>query len=531
MPKSNRQDDRPDIVIILLDTLRADRLSCYGFEQETTPHLDAFGAESVLYERAVSPAQWTIPSHGSLFTGEYPSTHGTTQIFDRHSAKQPTMAEYLNAAGYQTVGFCNNPLLGVVENDLDRGFEMFYNYGGLLPDRPRFLERRPHPIEQLYHWFVKQVTRLNQPIQDIFTHNDFLLGIVMHPWLVPIWERNINFKGNTRQSIKDFVAYLRTYQAKRERRPIFTYLNLMETHLPYVVPTHFARKFAPIYNKDSEANAFLNNYNHRTYDWIAPITRPFSVKEHRVLNEMYNAEVAYEDYLLSPLYTYLNQPEIRDNTLVIITSDHGEGLDHHGYVGHSLVTYEDLTHVPLIIRFPDRPKDAQRIATPVSSRRIFHTALESAKVYPKSGNGQEESSVDTLSLKQNLGGSEPENGNVWSEAFSPLTLVKLIENKNPDLVTQFRCLATRRAIYKGTHKLITVDDKAEELYDIAQDPHELDNQLAVFPDLVTELDERLRANVETARARHPSNGNNVPQVVIDENAEVAERLRQLGYIE
>ena len=66
MTKLNRQDVRPDIVIILLDTLSADRLSCYGFDQETTPNLDAFAAESVLFEHAVSPAQWTIPSHGSL---------------------------------------------------------------------------------------------------------------------------------------------------------------------------------------------------------------------------------------------------------------------------------------------------------------------------------------------------------------------------------------------------------------------------------------------------------------------------------
>ena len=529
MTKLNRQDGRPDIVMILLDTLRADRLSCYGFDQETTPNLDAFAAESVLFEQAVSPAQWTIPSHGSLFTGEYPSTHGTTQIFDRHSAAQTTMAEYLHDAGYLTVGFCNNPLLGVVENDLDRGFEAFYNYGGLLADRPRFLERRPHPFEKLYHWFVKQVTRLNQPIQDLFTHNDFLLGIVLHPWLVPLWERNINFKGNTRQSINDFVAYLHTYQAKRERRPIFTYLNLMETHLPYATPTHFSRKFAPTYAKDSEASAFLHDYNHKTFDWIAPIHKPFTAKEHRVLNEMYNAEVAYEDFLLAPLYEYLNQTDIRENTLVIITADHGEGLDHHGYVGHSLVTYEDLTHVPLVLRFPDQSRDAQRITTPVSSRRIFHTVLESANISREREN--EGSDIKKLSLKRSLNGSEPEDGDVFTEAYSPLTLVKLIENRNPHLIAQFRCLATRRAIYMGTKKLITVDDKAEELYDIAQDPHELDNRIADFPGLVAELDKRLRANVDAAKARHPSNGHTAPQVNLDANAEVAERLRQLGYIE
>lgn len=531
MGKSSRQDSHPDIVIILLDTLRADRLSCYGFNQETTPNLDAFAAESVFFEQAVAPAQWTIPSHGSLFTGEYPSTHGTTQIFDRHSVKQKTIAELLNTAGYLTAGFCNNPLLGVVENDLDRGFEAFYNYGGILADRPRFLERRPHPIEQIYHRLVKQVMRLNQPIQDLFTHNDFLLGIALHPWLVPLWERNINFKGNTRQSIKDFVAYLRTYQSKHERRPIFTYLNLMETHLPYSVPTHFARKFAPMYHKDDEASAFLRDYNHKTFDWIAPITKPFTSKEHRVLNEMYNAEVAYEDFLLAPLYEYLNQPEIRDNTLVIITADHGEGLDHHGYVGHSLVTYEDLTHVPLVIRFPDNPQQRQRIAEPVSTRRIFHTVIQSANIIDEPEIEERNSEIDELSLRQNLNGITPEEDDVFTEAFSPLTLVKLIENKDPRLIDQFRCLATRRAIYKGKHKLVTVDEKAEELYDIVQDPRELDNRIAAHPALVTELDDRLQRNIALARERRTSNGHNTEKVNIEDNIAVAERLRQLGYIE
>ncbi|TFG70650.1 MAG: hypothetical protein E4H27_05740 [Anaerolineales bacterium] len=310
---------------------------------------------------------------------------------------------------------------------------------------------------------------------------------------------------------------------------MLTYLNLMETHLPYATPPHFSRKFSPTYTKDAEASAFMRDYNHKTFDWIAPINKPFTDKEHRVLNEMYNAEVAYEDFLLAPLYEYLNQTEIRDNTLVIILADHGEGLDHHNYVGHSLVTYEDLTHVPLILRFPDQSQQAQRIATPVSSRRIFHTILEAAKISPSPEN--EASNINKLSLKRSLNGSDPEEGNVFSEAYSPLTLVTLIENRNPQLIPQFRCLSTRRAIYQGTRKLITVDDKAEELYDIAQDPDELHNRIADFPNLVTELDARLRDNVGAARARHPSNGHAVPKVKIEANTEVAERLRQLGYIE
>ena len=107
----------------------------------------------------------------------------------------------------------------------------------------------------------------------------------------------------------------------------------------------------------------------------------------------------------------------------------------------------------------------------------------------------------------------------------------MIENKDPKLVTKFRCLATRRAIYKGTKKLVTVDDKAEELYDIAQDPQELNNRITDFPVLTAELTERLQHKLELARLRQPGNGVPSQKVNLEDNEEVAERLRQLGYIE
>ena len=87
--------DKPDIFVIVMDTVRADRLSCYGYDRQTTPHVDAFAQGGVLFERAISPAQWTIPAYASLFSGEYPTTHMTTQIYDKHGQDQSTLAEIL----------------------------------------------------------------------------------------------------------------------------------------------------------------------------------------------------------------------------------------------------------------------------------------------------------------------------------------------------------------------------------------------------------------------------------------------------
>ena len=153
-------NSKPDVLLVVLDTLRADRLSCYGYPRNTSSFLDEFAAESVLYERAISPAQWTIPSHASIFTGEYPTTHMTTQIYDKHSDRQPTLAEVLGGAGYHTVGFCNNPLLGVVENGLDRGFEEMYNYGGAIPIRPTIGDSRPRVVSRASQRLARVMGRL-----------------------------------------------------------------------------------------------------------------------------------------------------------------------------------------------------------------------------------------------------------------------------------------------------------------------------------------------------------------------------------
>ena len=515
---------RPDILLLVLDTLRADRLSCYGHPTETSPHLDAFAETGTRFERAISPAQWTIPAHGSLFSGEYPTTHGTTQITHKHAVEHPTLAEHLTRAGYQTVGFCNNPLLGVVENDLDRGFGAFYNYGGVLPARPTEVQGRIGWLGALIRPLRKLVGRLNAPIQAAFTQQEWLLNIAMQPRLVALWERHINFKGNTERSLRDLLGYLRYHQQREDRQPLFVYLNLMETHLPYEPPKPFVRKHAPIMD-DPEAREFMDAYNRRSYDWITPIIKPFSELEHETLNTMYNAEVAYEDHMLGPLLNYLNTPEIREDTLVILTSDHGEGLDHHGYVGHSLVTYEDLIRVPLILRYPPDYPAGGEVDAPVSTRRIFHTVLEAAGLHP-------EADDSNLSLQRALDAPKGEavlHKTVWSEAVAPLTMVKLMEKQNPEAIDRFRCRDTRRAIYEGVKKLITVGDEPSELFDVRADPAEVENRIATEPELTEHLSQRLEAAVTAAQTRRWDTSED--DVDLSKRNQLSERLRRLGYVE
>jgi arylsulfatase A-like enzyme len=525
---------KPDILLIVLDTLRADRLSCYGYPRETSPHLDAFAESGVLFERAISPAQWTIPSHASFFTGEYPTTHMMTQIYDKSSQDQVFLADILRREGYATIGFCNNPLLGVVENGLDQGFEEFYNYGGTLPNRPAIGESRP----RLFGRFTQRLTRLARrtiaPLQDAFARSNLLLRIALHPRIVPLWQRYINFKGNSALSVRDMVGYLRTRQRKGAEQPVFAFVNLMETHLPFGPRPRFVRKFVPYYRQDRPSREFMQSYNLEHYRWMVPLREPLTELQDRVINDMYDAEVAYEDHLLRHLFEYLDEPDVRDNTLVIITSDHGEGLNHHGFVGHSLVAYDDLIRVPLIVRYPRLYRQGERVSAPVSTRRVFHAALQAADIHPAGNSfGKVDGApidVEGLSLAHAVEEKDIDREIVFAEAYTPATLIALMEAHDPQAIETYRCRMMRRAVYRDEFKLITVGDEPDELFDVLQDPGEINNLLAAEPSLVAELDELLKQFVEDVKDRRPDNWE-AARLRLEENREITGRLRGLGYIE
>lgn len=522
---------QPDIVLIVLDTLRADRLSGYGYPRPTSPHLDAFAEGGVTFKRAISPAQWTVPAHASLFTGEYPTTHMTTQIYDQHPESQRTLAELLHDHGYATVGFCNNPLLGAVDNGLDRGFEAFYNYGGTIPERPPIGESRPSVFSKATQHISRQLRKVVTPLQNAFARSDLLLKIALHPWIVPLWHPHINFKGNTTQSINDVVGYLQARQQKGADRPLFAFFNLMETHLPLRPATRFKRTFVPYYRRDREAREFMQSYNLEHYRWMVPLREPLTELQDRVLNDMYDAEIAYLDHLLRPLYEHLADPEVRDNTLVMITSDHGEGMNNHDFVGHSLVAYDDLVHVPLVVRYPRQFPQKQKSTTPVSTRRVFHTALQAAGITEAHhGNGHGKHvpiDVEGLSLTHALNGSDKKRGRVLTEAYVPDTLIRLMKNEDSDAIETYRCHQMRRAVYRDRYKLIEVGDSPDELFDLIDDPGERHNLLEEHPALVAELDTLLETFVIGSKERRPTD--EVEQIDLEDD-ELTERLRGLGYL-
>jgi arylsulfatase A-like enzyme len=528
---------RPDIIFMVLDTQRADRLGCYGYRgngrnqlASLTPNLDRFAGQSTLFEQAVAPAQWTVPSHASMFTGLYPTAHQVTQSYHSLGPDRPHLAEVLRSAGYDTVGFCNNPLVGILNNGFKRGFQTFYNYGGAIPSLPKSSTRLPWPANRLLESYTQFLRRISYPIQNYFGQSDFAFSLSLHAWLTPLWSRFANFKGQNERSVRDVCRYLQERDEAKPQRPLFLFLNLMETHLPFWPPVEFIDKVAPYLRTDREARAVMNAWNRDAYRWQAPLAEPLTELESQVLSDLYDAEVAYQDHYLGQLFDLLEQRQRRDNTLVAVVADHGDSLGEHNYMGHAFVAYQELTHVPLMMRWPVRIPAGKRVEAPVSTRRIYHTLLDAIGRLPETCRGISEEEVGGLTLMESIFGRDQENNSAHSEVYPPLNFVKAIQRRQPELIESFRCLALRRSIVKDQLKLIQVDGRADELFDLAEDALELSDLSSQRPLAVGELErqlERLVALVERQQANLAAG----MTLDLEDDEQLKQRLRALGYIE
>ena len=524
--------EQPDILFIVLDTQRADRLGCYGYRRAVTPNLDAFAGEGVLFEQAIAPAQWTIPSHASMFTGRYPTTHQVLQSNQSLSADLPHLAEVLRASGYETVGFCNNPLVGILNNGFKRGFDKFYNYGGAFPSVPDRSTPWPWPLNRVAELYTQFLRRLSYPIQNFFGRSDLAFRVSLNAWLTPLWSRFANFKGQNERSIRDVVAFLERRDRQPASKPLFLFVNLMETHLPFWPPREHIDRVAPYFSRSKEARDVLRTWNREAYRWAAPLSEPLGELEGRVLSDMYDAEVAYQDDYLGALFAALTERERRADTVSLIVGDHGDGLGEHGYMGHAFVAYQELLHVPLIVHWPRRlaEMEGRRVDTPVSTRRVFHTLLDASGKLPEMAAALNPADVHSLTLLDTIRGRDPEQGVAYAEVFPPHNFVKAIRHRQPHLLEQFRCLSVRRALVQHTAKLIQLDGEPDELFDLEIDPLELENLLDAEPQEAAAMAERLR-RVTAAAARQQESVTAGTLLDLEGDEHLLQRLRGLGYID
>jgi uncharacterized sulfatase len=514
-----------NVILVVLDTHRYDRLGSYGYTKPTTPNLDHFASDSLFFERAIAPGQWTIPSHASFFTGEAPAVHGTVQADDVLPKAFQTLAERLSNNGVKTTGFCNNPLVGVVQNGFKRGFNEFYNYCGVVPSTPQKETADIwQPLRILWGKYTQILRKLSYPIQNLFASpNEFFLA-ALRPFFVPMWTRAGNFKGMTARSIRETTSYINRIEMERDSGQ-FVFLNLMETHLPYSPPEKFVKAFVPYFYETPEAQKFMREFNRKAIQWLIPLEEPFSQLEARTLSGMYDAEVAYQDHLLHQLLSELDSNFHHENTLVVFLADHGEMLGEHGYMGHGFGVHEELIRVPLFMRVPGI-QGQKRIKQRVSITQVFHTILDYYGFESIAMPYANEVDVGCQSLLRLRERDECNASFAVSEAYPPENAVQIMQRRAPELIERFHADHTQRAIYHDDLKMIAIEGVSKALFDLASDFQEI--QPYQIQEQIRAMDRELEAYLELCDAH----SNSTPREKISLKDEIIQqRLRDLGYIE
>jgi arylsulfatase A-like enzyme len=311
----------PPMILIMVDTLRADRLGAYGAEDVQTPRIDGLASDGILFTRAFAQASWTRPSVATILTGLYPSSHGAVHKADVLSDSVETLAEGLQAHGYRTIGLANNANVTAAFN-FQQGFD---DYIYLAPD--------------LYFGASESAAELIVYKQ---------LRVVRERLSKSRWVRNYY------QPAEEVTAQALEIVKRERGRPFFLYLHYMDPHDPY-----FSHPF------DGHG--------------VARVATPRPADERaKELLALYDGEVEYLDEQLGRLFEGLRELGVYDKALIVLTADHGEEFLEHGGWWHGTTLYDEQIAVPLIVK-PPGPVAAGRVATGLArSLDIAPTLLAAA---------------------------------------------------------------------------------------------------------------------------------------------------------
>ncbi len=363
---------RPNVLVVVLDCVRADDFWHGGADAESMPFVSRLARESVQYRRAVAPAPWTIPSHASLFTGLYPWEHGASQKGSNTlSPTHPTLARVLRSEGYATLSasanFLVSPFFGLA-NDFDKAF-----WGGWWEPFLRFPHRRkregagqrrtrPNPI------FHRMRSGSFWPIFEASTSK-----VSQYTALLDLGVRTARKvmrpedQGYPRSSPWVEAEFSRWLKQQESTTPVFGFVNLIDAHEPYFTDPKVIGSF-------SDWLRYARQRQDRQ-GWIRG-TWTASVQELSTLHELYRESVRAMDQRLERMVDILKAAGRWEDTLLCITSDHGQAFGEHGILFHMLRVDEEIVRVPLLVRYPGGAGGGKTRRSWVSLVDIAPTVLE-----------------------------------------------------------------------------------------------------------------------------------------------------------
>jgi arylsulfatase A-like enzyme len=318
----------PNVLLIIIDTLRADAIGAYSGDAQVTPHLDEFARDGVRFADTYSQATWTRPSIATILTSLYPSVHGAVHKFDALPDRVTTLAEAFRDGGYWTSGFVSNINVAPVFN-FQQGFDE-YDYVA-----PSF-----------YFWATDSATRL-----------------AIYKGLRVLRERffgNLIYFYNYAQDSAVVNRAVFHWLDQRPPNPFFLWVHYMDAHDPYFEIPYDGRGIARVSNPDPPASR-------------AP-----------EMHHLYGEDVHYLDEQLGRLFEHLKQLGLYEDTEIIVTADHGEEFQEHGGWWHGTTLYQEAMHVPLIIKRAREAQPGSVVSSVTRSLDIAPTAMAAAGMTPPS---------------------------------------------------------------------------------------------------------------------------------------------------
>lgn len=417
--------DRPNVIFITIDSLRADHLKCYGYERNTSPNIDRFANDGILFKKAISTASWTYPSMTSLFTSQYPSVLNTMSYFNKFRNRNLVIAEFLKNYRYYTYALVANPDF-IEKLGISQGFDVF---------------------------------------REIKSDENYL---------------------SSPEITKEAIVFLKNNKTK----PFFLFLFYFDPHLNYFLHENY--NYYPDYNGNLKSNQSIGSYK-----GFRPKLDSLSENDIKFLEACYDSEINFTDEYLGRLFTELKKLDVYDNSIIILTSDHGDEFMERGDLGHGQSLYQELIRVPLIIKLPHNEHKGIKLENYVGLIDIVPTLISFL--------GFNHFSLDLQGRILSLQDTNKDIGEV------------AIISEDPG-----------ECIILGQKKLIIDEEDSMLLYDLDRDPLEKNNLSGIMIETKQVLERKLVDFYRRIEKKILASKNSVEEVIYSE--EEKERLKALGYL-
>ena len=423
----------PNVLVIVVDTLRADHLSSYGYARPTSPNVDRMARQGVLFENALSTCSWSYPSHVSLLTGAYQFEHGMESVpavgvFDSSSLNfngYPTLGEALERRGYRTAAFSANRTYFTHDLGFNRGFTHFEDY---------FHSPADMLVRTLYG---KEFARIYLTRSNKSKPKRLLRFLGFDSLLDTDDEGSVQMggaQGVRKRATAVNQELLRWIDGGKRAQPFLAFLNYYDVHHPYGGPVSFGR---PAWAQETVV-------------------------------DQYDDSVRYVDDAIGQLMADIERRGLGQNTLVIVTSDHGESLGQHGIAYHGETLYREQIHVPLVFWYPGRIPAGVRVATAISNASIPATVMD---VLHQAGANQFPAPALTALW------THPQGTQQWPDVLAEAAQIPATakEDVAAEKIVPTSMVGPMKSLLSGQWHLIVHKSLGDQLYDWAHDASESTN--------------------------------------------------------